>query len=131
MAKNNLKKIITGASVVFSLLGEGCYREIRNCNVLEAGKKKVETCVTYDNKGEAEARYTVYNGWELPSLSIYDKGLDGEDEKVKYFYNRHHKLRKELIKKGNGTEERYYDNNGKVVLLFVDEEGRLERMMKK
>ncbi len=131
MEKQNLRNLIANAGLVFSLLGtEACYRDIKNCNTLDAGKKRVETCISYE-EGEATAKYTIYNGWGLPSSTVYDKGLNGTDGNIQYFYNRHHKLRKELIRRENGLEERFYDKDGKVIVVFVDESGTLEKLLKK
>ena len=134
MAKYNLNNLIKISAATLGLVSilasQACFRNIRNpsCHTWDLeNRRKLQTCVSYGNNGKpVSTRYTVFNGWGFPVVATYDKGIDGPDGNVEYTYNRFHKLH---IKKGdfngnnNRLEERFYDKDGEIVMVIVDEDG--------
>ena len=90
-------------------------------------RRRVETCIFYDREGNStQSTYTVFNGWNLPVVTVYDKGIDGPDGRVEYEYNYHRKLkRKKGDFRGNQDrlEEVVYNSKGKIEKILIDKEG--------
>src|SRR3989344_8726204 len=97
MLKYKIKTFVKTAGLAALLFTEACFRNVRNpsCRTWEYDKRKVETCVMYNNSGEPiETKYTIFNGWNLPIVITYDKGLDGPDRSLFYSYNQSHKVKR-------------------------------------
>jgi len=85
-------------AALISLASESCVTNKYCTSIDLENKRRLETCINYDNGKPSHASYTLFNGWNLPVMATTDYYLDGPDQTVEYEYDRHRQIKSKIVR---------------------------------
>ena len=94
-----MKKLLNiSLAALISIASESCVNNKYCTSIDLENRRRLETCIVYDNGKPSGSTYTIFNGWNLPVNSVYDYGLDGPDKTIEYEYDRHRNIKSKTLR---------------------------------
>ena len=85
-------------TALISLYSQSCATN-KHCTSIDLEhKRRLETCIIYDNGKPSHSSYTLFNGWNLPVIETTDYSIDGPDQTIEYEYDRHRNIKSKTLR---------------------------------